>query len=66
MELPAHITVERFKRTAITAVQNNPDLLDGGKVDRASFFSLPIDQLWPVIVCQARGAATFSHPFARI
>lgn len=34
--LPAHIPVERFKRVVMTAVQNNPDLLD---VDRQSFFN---------------------------
>ena len=36
MALPAHIPVEKFHRVAITAIQNNPDLLN---VDRGSLFS---------------------------
>lgn len=34
--LPKHVTVEKFTRVALTAVQNNPDLL---QVDRQSLFS---------------------------
>lgn len=34
--LPAHIPVERFKRVAMTAIQNNPDLLNA---DRRSLFN---------------------------
>ena len=33
--LPAHITVEKFSRVAMTAIQNNPDLQNA---DRASLF----------------------------
>ena len=33
--LPAHITVEKFTRVAMTAIQNNPDL---AKADRSSLF----------------------------
>jgi len=33
--LPAHVTVEKFSRVAMTAIQNNPDLLDA---DRKSLF----------------------------
>lgn len=33
--LPAHVTVEKFSRVALTAIQNNPDLLN---VDRKSLF----------------------------
>jgi recombination protein RecT len=35
--LPAHIPIERFKRTALTAAMNNPDLLV--KCDRTSLFN---------------------------
>ncbi len=38
MALPSHIPVERFERVSLTAVQNNPDLLDGRKVERHSLF----------------------------
>ena len=34
--LPAHIPVERFKRVLLTAVQNNPNLMN---LDRQSFFN---------------------------
>jgi len=34
--LPAHVNVERFQRVAMTAVQNNPDLLN---VDRRSLYN---------------------------
>lgn len=34
--LPSHITVEKFKRTMMTAVQQNPDLL---RADRRSLFN---------------------------
>jgi recombination protein RecT len=36
MALPAHISVEKFQRVAITAVQTNPDLLT---CDRSSLFA---------------------------
>jgi recombinase, phage RecT family len=35
MALPAHVTVEKFSRVAMTAIQNNPDLLN---CDRKSLF----------------------------
>lgn len=35
MALPRHVDVDRFKRIAVTAVQQNPDLL---KADRSSLF----------------------------
>ena len=35
MALPAHVTVEKFSRVAMTAIQNNPDLLNS---DRKSLF----------------------------
>jgi recombination protein RecT len=35
MALPRHVSVERFKRVVVTAVQQNPDLL---KADRSSLF----------------------------
>ena len=38
MALPRHIPVERFMRVALTAVQTNPDLLNGQKVERHSLF----------------------------
>lgn len=38
MALPSHISVEKFQRVATTAVQTNPDLLDGSKVNRNSLF----------------------------
>lgn len=38
MALPNHIPVERFERVAVTAVQTNPDLLNGHKVERNSLF----------------------------
>src|SRR5688572_8778353 len=34
--LPAHVPAERFKRVVLTAVQNNPKLL---QVERRSFFN---------------------------
>lgn len=39
MALPSHISVEKFQRVATTAVQTNPSLLDGNKVDRTSLFA---------------------------
>lgn len=39
MALPSHISVDKFRRVATTAVQTNPDLLDGSKVERASLFT---------------------------
>lgn len=39
MALPTHISVDKFRRVATTAVQTNPDLLDGSKVERASLFT---------------------------
>lgn len=39
MALPSHIDVDKFRRVATSAVQANPDLLDGSKVERASLFS---------------------------
>ncbi|MEY4501410.1 MAG: hypothetical protein RIS52_1300, partial [Pseudomonadota bacterium] len=39
MALPAHISVEKFQRVALTAAQTNPALLDGTKVDRQSLFT---------------------------
>lgn len=39
MALPSHISVDKFRRVATTAVQTNPDLLDGNKVERASLFT---------------------------
>lgn len=38
MALPSHIPVERFERVSLTAVQQNPDLLNPQKVDRRSLF----------------------------
>jgi recombination protein RecT len=38
MALPNHIPVERFERVAVTAVQQNPDLLNPQKVERRSLF----------------------------
>jgi recombination protein RecT len=38
MALPNHIPVERFERVAVTAVQQNPDLLNPQKVERNSLF----------------------------
>lgn len=38
MALPNHIPVERFERVAVTAVQQNPDLLNPQKVERQSLF----------------------------
>ncbi len=38
MALPNHIPADRFERVALTAVQTNPDLLNGQKVDRHSLF----------------------------
>lgn len=39
MALPTHISVDKFRRVATSAVQANPSLLNGDKVDRASLFS---------------------------
>jgi recombination protein RecT len=38
MALPNHISVEKFERVALTAVQQTPALLNPQKVDRASLF----------------------------
>jgi recombination protein RecT len=38
MALPNHIPVERFERVSLTAVQQNPDLLNPQKVERRSLF----------------------------
>jgi recombination protein RecT len=38
MALPSHIPVERFERVSLTAVQQNPDLLNPDKVERRSLF----------------------------
>jgi recombination protein RecT len=38
MALPSHIPAERFERVCLTAVQQNPDLLNPQKVERRSLF----------------------------
>ena len=38
MALPSHIPPERFERVSLTAVQQNPDLLNPQKVERRSLF----------------------------
>jgi recombination protein RecT len=38
MALPSHIQVERFERVSLTAVQQNPDLVNPDKVERRSLF----------------------------
>lgn len=38
MALPSHIPAERFERVSLTAVQQNPDLLNPQKVERRSLF----------------------------
>lgn len=52
--LPAHIPVERFKRVAMTAIQNNPGLL---KCDRRSLFSACIKAAQDGLLPDAREGA---------
>lgn len=62
LALPAHIPAERFTRTAVTAINSNPDLA-GENIDRRSLFSAIMKAAQDGLILDGREAAivTFNN-----